>query len=53
MTEGRSMEEVYQEREREDRLASLILWGFVVLCHAASAVIWAYYLAGGYNGLNY
>jgi len=53
MMNGRSMEDVYRERERQDRLASLILWGFVLLCHAASAAIWAYYLGGGYNGLNY
>lgn len=50
---GRPMEEVYRERERQDRLASLILWAFVALCNAASAAIWLYYLSGGYNGLNY
>ena len=51
--EGRSMEDVYRERERQDRLASLIIWGFVALCHAASAAIWYHYLSGGLNGLNY
>lgn len=50
---GRSMEEVYAERERQDRLGNIILWGFVLLCHAASVAIWLYYLSGGYNGLNY
>ena len=50
---GRSMSEVYRERERRDNLASLILWIFVLLCHAASAAIWIHYLKGGLNGLNY
>lgn len=52
MTE-RSMSEVYRERQKQDRLCSLVLWAFVVLCNAATAAIWLHYLQGGLNGLNY